>query len=131
MRWSLVTGGPTWRFDCFDQNSSLSLPIVTNEKKIQISFCKNRRKKEDYTLYVKVLPKNFYLNGNTIGFLVTSNLDIKWSRSERDNYINKPKTIFTWHRMKFEKNSQGTTLTMRKFRCLTTKKFECQNQDQI
>ena len=59
-----MTGHQTWKFDCIDQNSSLSLPIVTN-KKIQISFCKIRRKKEDY---VKGLPKSFYLNGNTIGF---------------------------------------------------------------
>lgn len=57
-----MTGHQTWKFDCIDQNSSLSLPIV---RKIQISFCKIRRKKEDY---VKGLPKSFYLNGNTIGF---------------------------------------------------------------
>ena len=57
-----MTGHQTWKFDCIDQNSSLSLPIV---RKIQISFCKIRRKKEDY---VEGLPKSFYLNGNTIGF---------------------------------------------------------------
>ena len=60
MKWSLMAGCQTWRFDCIDHFQWRPM-----KKKFKFRFVKSGEKKEEY---VKVLPESFYLNSNTIGF---------------------------------------------------------------
>ena len=83
-----MTGHQTWKFDCIDQNSSLSLPIVTNEKNSNFILQNQEKKRGLCKRSAKELLFEWQyhrISSRDLSGRVINNLDMKWSRSERDN----------------------------------------------